>query len=139
MFPVLQQPNPIAQKWRPQYLFFSSGNSCCSFRELRPFNFLTRSLTLSEGRYSICMWTWSLETTPFRIDTSCASQIWMNRVRQRIWVSPFRTEYLYLVLHTTWTLSRETVCPLLLTSAMEQKLVFLEAKARCTKVHLSLI
>lgn len=31
IFPVLQHPNPITQKWRPRYLFFKSWNSCVAF------------------------------------------------------------------------------------------------------------
>ena len=110
IFPVLQHPKPIAQKCRPQYRLFNSGYSCCNFQELRPFNFLTISLIDCEGRYSICMWTWSFDTTPFYIRMSSASQIWISIGLHRDFISPCSTLYLYFVDQTICTLSQETVC-----------------------------
>lgn len=62
------------------------------------------------GKYSTCMWIWSLITTPSRIRTISESHIWESRSQQRYFRSPWRTAYLYfvaqtilqLILHMEW-------------------------------------
>ena len=90
-FPVLHAPYPIAQKCFPQYRFCNSGYSCCNSLEVRPFNRLMISLIDFDAGYSMCMWTWSLLTTPLRILMSSVSQIWMISSRHRFCTSPLRT------------------------------------------------
>jgi len=50
---VLQAPYPTARKWHPPYLSFSLGISICNRRDVRPFSFFTKMLTLSDGGYSM--------------------------------------------------------------------------------------
>ena len=71
--PVLQTPYPIAQKCLPQYLFDSSLNSIWSFLDVLPLSFFTMSLIERLGGYSICIWMWSLLTTPLSIRISCVT------------------------------------------------------------------
>ena len=111
ILPVDQPPYPIAQKCRPQYRFFNSGNSSCNLLDDLPFIRLTKSLIDILGGYSMCICTWSLLTTPFSIRTSSASHIWISSFRHLFWVSPVRTGYRYFVTHTKWTVNLVTVCP----------------------------
>ena len=121
-FPVDQPPYPIAQKCRPQYLFFKPGNSCWRIREVRPFIRFTKSLIDNFGGYSICTWIWSLLTTPFRICTSSVSHICIIRSRHLSWMSPFNTGYRYFVTQTKCAVNRVTVWLLRLCSFIESRL-----------------
>src|SRR5882757_8910218 len=102
----------MAQKCRPQYFLPRAGYSCCNRREVRPFILLTKSDSDFDGPYSMCMWTWSLLTTPLRIRTSSASHICNSKSRQRTLMSPCSTGYRYFVTHTKCAVSRVIVCPL---------------------------
>src|SRR5215210_9505538 len=135
MLPVLHAPYPIAQKCLPQYCFCNFGCSCCNSLEVRPLNLLTRSESDFDGGYSMCMWTWSLLTTPLSILTSSASQICTSRSRHRTLISPVSTSKRYLVTHTMCAVSRVVVCPLCrlsftgATSTTQQKCVATESLA----------
>jgi len=69
---------------------FRSGYSICSILDVRPFIRFTKSLIDNFGGYSICIWTWSLLTTPFKIWTSSASHIWMINSLHLCLISPFK-------------------------------------------------
>ena len=65
-------------------------------------------------------------TTPFQLLYQTAYAwggpiLQISKVRQRIWMSPFKTAYRYFVHQTICTLSRETVCPLLRCSVIPVK------------------
>lgn len=106
---------------RPQYPFFDPRNPCCNFREPLPFNFFTKPLMPWDGRYSRCIWTWSLPTAPLRTITPSASQTSIRTDRQRFCTSPVRTECLYLVLQTICTANLGTVRPFARCSAITTK------------------
>src|ERR1044071_3663847 len=109
MFPVLHAPYPIAQKFLPQYLFFNSGYSCWSKREVRPFSRLTISDSDFDGGYYMCICTWSLLTTPLSILTSSVSQICTIKSRHLTFISPCSTWYLYFVTQTMCAVSLVTL------------------------------
>jgi hypothetical protein len=114
MFPVLQTPYPIAQKCLPQYFLLICGNSSCIRLDVLPLSFLTISLMVLLGRYSICRCTWSELTTPDSMIISYASQICLISVLHLLFSSPSRTLYRYFVTQTMCAVSLETVCPLYL-------------------------
>jgi len=133
IFPVLQHPKPIAQKWRPQYLFFNSGNSICIFLDVRHFINLTKVLISCDGRYSICIW--SFETTPFKIWTPSTSHICIKILQHLTFISPCKTAYRYFVAQTIWSISLNCMTFCSLNFHKNKSSTFLEAKAKCTKVH----
>ena len=67
--------NSYCPNWRPQYLFFNSGNSICNFLDERPFNNFTRVRKSCDRLYSTCIWIWFFDTNPFKICTPSASHI----------------------------------------------------------------
>jgi hypothetical protein len=59
-------------KWRPQCIFFlRSGIQFVAFLEERPFINLTKVLYILE-RYSMCICTWSFDSTPLLSDFGSA-------------------------------------------------------------------
>ena len=122
MFPLLQHPYHTAQKCRPQYFFFNSGNSSCILLDERPFSIFTISLTLNFGGYSMCMWTCSLLTNPFNILTSNASHICFIKSLHRFWTSPSNTWYRYFVIHTICTVNLPAEWPSCLFSSPIQQI-----------------
>ncbi len=92
ILPVDHAPYPVAQKCRPQYRFSRCGNSCCISRDRAALLSVWANPTAqSAGGYSMCIWTWSLDTTPFKMRTSSASQICTSKSRHRNLMSPCRT------------------------------------------------
>ena len=110
--PKMSTPIPLHKLW----VFF------LHLLDVLPFNRLTKSLIASDGRYSTCIWTWSLLTTPFKILTSSASHICLTKSLHLFWISPSRTLYRYFVTHTICTVSQDTVwLPVLISFPIRQR------------------
>jgi hypothetical protein len=65
--PLAALKYPLPQKRLPQYIFFSSGNSCWTLREDLPLALWTKSLTAIWGRSTTNKCKWSDDITPFSI------------------------------------------------------------------------
>lgn len=85
ILPVDQAPYPVDQKYRPQYCSRRWGNYCCSSLDERPLRRLLISAKAIFGGYSMCIWTWSLDTTLFKIRTSSASQLELSIPDIAVW------------------------------------------------------
>jgi hypothetical protein len=108
--PELQQKYPRAHRCRPQNCFFTCGNSAIRWCAVFPFSHCTNRLIVTCGGIDTNRCTWSFDTCPFMIRTSCCAQI--SRIRSRVLVatSPFSAGRRYFVIHTKCKWISNTVC-----------------------------
>jgi hypothetical protein len=110
MVPELTARYPRAQKCRPQNLFRRCGNSCINTLELIPLSHCMIWLTSWLGRYERNTCTWSRDTLPEIISSSCSAAICLIKSRTRTATSPVKTGFRYFGSHTTCTFRSVLVC-----------------------------
>ena len=89
--------------------FFQMGKFFLQQSWTLPFNCFRIKLSDNFGGYSICMWTWSLLTTPLSISISIDSQSCISKLRHLFCTSPVKTWYRYFVTQTICTVKRVNV------------------------------
>ena len=109
-FPELQQNYPRAHKCRPQNCFFKCGNSPRRWCAVLPFSHCSNRLILTCGGIDTNRCTWSFDTCPFRIFTSCRRQMPRIKSRTRSATSPLNADRRYFVIHTKCKWISNTAC-----------------------------
>ena len=86
------------------------GNSARRWCAVRPFSHCINRLIVTCGGSEINRCTWSFDTCPFMIDTSCWPQMSRIRSRTRVATSPCNAGLRYFVIHTRCKWISNTVC-----------------------------
>ena len=122
--PIVLTQYPFAQKWRPQYRFFSSRFISNIFMALFPFRNPTASEIEYFGGTDKTKWIWSTCTLPSNISIFFHSQscLIMSLTDRPIW--PFNILKRYFGHHTIWYLHSHTACDNLLKVFTEYLLLF---------------
>src|SRR6202789_4395271 len=86
------------------------GNSSMILCAVFPFNHCSSRLIVTCGGIDTSRCTWSFDTCPFMIFTSCVPQISRIRSRTLAAASPTNTGFRYFVVHTRCRWISYTVC-----------------------------